>query len=212
MTGMYNVLEKLRHPLPNPPPLGEGAIKSPPSGGRLEGGVLTAKEKAIHEQGLVSVLKQLHDELDAAVADAYGWPANLPDEEILERLVALNAERAAEEAQGLVRWLRPEYQNPSGFDSAQPTDTSAEQMVFPDQPAFPERSRREPPARRPWPKTLPEQVAAVRAALTSATGPVTAEAIARNFQRARTEKVAELLITLVALGQAREPEPGLFTG
>ena len=212
LTGMYNVLEKLRHPLPNPPPLGEGVITSPPSGGRLEGGVLTPKEKAIHEQGLVSVLKQLHDELDAAVADAYGWPANLPDEEILERLVALNAERAAEEAQGLVRWLRPEYQNPSGFDSAQPTDTSAEQMVFPDQPAFPERSRREPPARHLWPKTLPEQVAAVRAALTSATGPVTAEAIARNFQRARTEKVAELLITLVALGQAREPEPGLFTG
>ncbi|NJD39608.1 MAG: hypothetical protein FIA89_14995 [Geobacter sp.] len=173
---------------------------------------MTAKEKAIHEQGLISVLKQLHDELDAAVADAYGWPVDLPDEEILVRLVALNAERAAEEAQGLVRWLRPEYQNPSGFDSAQPTDTSAEQMVFPDQPAFPERSRREPPARHLWPKTLPEQVAAVRASLTSATGPVTAEAIARNFQRARTEKVAELLITLVALGQAREPEPGLFTG
>ena len=189
LTGMYNVLEKLRQ--------GEG---------------LTAKEKAIHEQGLVSVLKQLHDELDAAVADAYGWPANLPDEEILERLVALNAERAAEEAQGLVRWLRPEYQHPSGFDSAQPTDTYAEQMVFPDQPAFPERSRREPTARHPWPKTLPEQVATVRDALTSATGPVSAETIARGFLRARTEKVAELLTTLVALGQAREPEPGLFTG
>ena len=44
------------------------------------------------------MLRQLHDELDAAVFDAYGWPPALTDEEILERLVALNAERAAEEA------------------------------------------------------------------------------------------------------------------
>ena len=46
-------------------------------------------EKVIHEQGLVSVLKQIHDDLDAAVFEAYGWPATLTDEEILERLVAL---------------------------------------------------------------------------------------------------------------------------
>ena len=34
------------------------------------------------------------------------------DEIILERLVALNAERAEEERNGLIRWLRPEYQAP----------------------------------------------------------------------------------------------------
>ncbi|HQX53756.1 MAG TPA: class I SAM-dependent DNA methyltransferase, partial [Planctomycetaceae bacterium] len=62
MTGMYNVLEKLR-----------------------SGEELTAKEKLIHEKGLVSVLKQIHDELDTAVFDAYGWPHDLTDEEILER-------------------------------------------------------------------------------------------------------------------------------
>jgi hypothetical protein len=39
-----------------------------------------------------------HRKLDAAVADAYGWPADLSDEQILERLLALNQERAAEEA------------------------------------------------------------------------------------------------------------------
>ena len=55
---------------------------------------LTAKEREIHEKGLVSVLRQLHDDLDAAVFAAYGWPATLTDEEILERLVALNRERA----------------------------------------------------------------------------------------------------------------------
>jgi hypothetical protein len=39
-----------------------------------------------------------HKKLDAAVAAAYGWPTDLSDEQILERLLALNLERAAEEA------------------------------------------------------------------------------------------------------------------
>jgi len=39
-----------------------------------------------------------HKKLDAAVAAAYGWAADLPDEQILERLLALNLERAAAEA------------------------------------------------------------------------------------------------------------------
>lgn len=38
-----------------------------------------------------------HKKLDAAVAAAYGWPADLTDEQILERLLALNLERAAGE-------------------------------------------------------------------------------------------------------------------
>ncbi len=35
-----------------------------------------------------------HKKLDAAVLSAYGWPEGLSDEEILERLLALNLERA----------------------------------------------------------------------------------------------------------------------
>lgn len=50
LTGVYNVLECLRAGTP-----------------------LTAKDQAIHDQGLVSVLRQLHEELDSTVADAYGW-------------------------------------------------------------------------------------------------------------------------------------------
>ena len=42
-------------------------------------------------------LDNIHARLDAAVADAYGWPAHLPDAEILERLLALNLERAGAE-------------------------------------------------------------------------------------------------------------------
>src|SRR5207237_8477467 len=81
ITEMYNVLAKLR-----------------------AGDPLTDRERATHEQGLVSVLKQIHDELDAEVCAAYGWPATLTDEELLQRLVALNAARAAEDRAGLVRW------------------------------------------------------------------------------------------------------------
>ena len=39
-----------------------------------------------------------HKKLDAAVAAAYRWPAGLTDEQILEELLSLNLERAAEEA------------------------------------------------------------------------------------------------------------------
>ena len=38
-------------------------------------------------------LQLAHEKLDAAVAGAYGWPADLADAEILERLLALNLER-----------------------------------------------------------------------------------------------------------------------
>lgn len=40
-------------------------------------------------------LDMAHKDLDAAVAAAYGWPADLSDDEILERLFKLNQERAA---------------------------------------------------------------------------------------------------------------------
>ena len=40
-------------------------------------------------------LNNAHLALDAAVAAAYGWPGNLADAEILERLLAINLERAA---------------------------------------------------------------------------------------------------------------------
>jgi hypothetical protein len=180
LTDMYNVLAKLR-----------------------TGEPLTAKEKITHEQGLVSVLRQLHDDLDAAVAEAYGWPANLSDEEILVRLVALNAERVREEAQGVVRWLRPEYQKPHG---ERPAVQSGLELGEEEAAT----SVISPKAKNPWPKTLPEQVQAVRTALVSAAGSVTAEALARTFLRARADKVGELLATLAALGQARETEPGIY--
>jgi hypothetical protein len=40
------------------------------------------------------MLDHIHTTLDNAVLDAYRWPHNLSDEQILERLLALNLERA----------------------------------------------------------------------------------------------------------------------
>ncbi len=60
----------------------------------------------------MGVLRELHDELDAAVLTAYSLSADANTDAVLHRLVALNAERAREEAQGHIRWLRPSFQNP----------------------------------------------------------------------------------------------------
>ena len=45
--------------------------------------------------GNVAWLDHAHRDLDAAVAAAYGWPADLTDEQILERLFRLNQERTS---------------------------------------------------------------------------------------------------------------------
>ncbi len=66
------------------------------------------------------IVHRLHEQIDAAVAEAYGWPADLTPSEIVTRLVALNAERAKEEAEGNIRWLRPEYQIPRFANGTKP--------------------------------------------------------------------------------------------
>ncbi|MDM8531543.1 N-6 DNA methylase [Anaerolineales bacterium HSG25] len=42
----------------------------------------------------IETLDYIHTQLDQAVLDAYGWPHTLTDEQILERLLTLNLERA----------------------------------------------------------------------------------------------------------------------
>ena len=143
-------------------------------------------------------MKQIHDDLDAAVFDAYGWPHDLSDDEILRRLVELNRERAEEEKRGIIRWLRPEYQNPDGAQAASTT-----QGDLPIEPESPEASPAVAGAKRPWPKTLPEQAQAVRAVLAEQPTGLTPEQLARLFLRANTQRVTDMLNTLVSLGQAR---------
>lgn len=114
MTGLYNLVAEAR------------ADAKPPAAREAE--IVRARAR---------IVAKLHDDLDAAVAAAYGWAEDwkqgpLPPAEIVARLVALNAERAAEEAQGQVRWLRPDYQVPRFATS-------------PDTPAAPAASGLPPP-------------------------------------------------------------------
>jgi hypothetical protein len=183
ITGMYNVLEKLR-----------------------SGEPLNEKDRVIHEQGLVSVLKQIHDDLDAAVFDAYGWPSTLTDEEILERLVALNHERAEEEKQGLVRWLRPEFQNPQGTKAATPTQSSlAEAGLEIAEPSKAAKGKKA--AKLAWPKDLPGRVVAARDLLAEL-GEATADDFPRRFKNVQPDKAEKLLESLAAVGVAVETTAG----
>lgn len=208
LTGMYNVLEKLR-----------------------SGEPLTPKERAMKDQGLVAVLRELHDELDAAVLEVYGWTDLLPllriahgletpppggslvdakrafDDAVLERLVALNAQRAAEEANGQVRWLRPEFQAPRG-------NAPEQALLGSDTPASKDDEETQAAAIKPsaWPKAPLDQVRAVAEVISSAPVQLSSDDIAARFTgrgpwKRRLEHVLEML---VAVGQAVETD-GRYT-
>ena len=182
LTGLYNVLTALR-----------------------EGRALSPKEQAIHTAGLVGVLRELHDELDAAVLAAYGLAPTADSEAVLTRLVQLNAQRAQEEAQGQVRWLRPAFQHPEKSlskqglfalnDGAQEVDSGTEKSL----------SNQEQFTPQAWPPTLPEQVRAVAAVLAAAKAPLPLPAIEARFKgRGPWKKsLPTLLATLEALGRAQ---------
>ena len=174
LTDLYNVVEKLRAGQP-----------------------LTAKEQTTHEQGLAAVVLSLHQQLDAAVAEAYGWPATLPDAEVLTRLVQLNQQRAAEEAAGTVRYLRPEYQAPAGHGPGQQQGTMA---LTTTAAAAADAA---PAEAQPWPTELAQQMQALRAVVQGAAAPLTAKQAAARFRGTKAAKVQPLLDTLVSLALLR---------
>ena len=169
ITAMYNLLEKLRQAQP-----------------------LDDKDKAFNQKALVSTLKQIHDELDAAVFAAYAWEPTLTDDQILENLVTLNAQRAEEERNGNIRWLRPDYQAP-GETYVQPSlagiITETEIVVAPTE-------------QQPFPKTLKEQLSAIRDLFRTQSGEWTAAQVTAYFKGAnRKQKVIlECLESLEDLG------------
>ncbi len=183
LTGLYNVLAALR-----------------------AGRALTAKEKAIHTQGLVGVLRELHDELDAAVLAAYGLPPHASSDAILAHLVQLNTQRAQQEAQGHIRWLRPSFQNPQKSLSKQELvpleNTALEADSIEQKPLSKEKQT------QPWPATLPEQVGAVAALLSASPSALTLADIEAHFKGrgAWKKNLPTLLQTLAALGRAHPQE------
>jgi len=169
LTDMYNVLEKLRTHTD-----------------------VTEQDQNIYNAGLIGILRELHDDIDRSVIDAYGWPHTVTTEQILERVVALNAERRAEEASGLIRWLRPDYQSPNAVAVTPTLEGFAEEA-----PAATARRK------QPWPSGIPDQFRVIKDALRA--GPLqTPQQIAAGFRPAPRTRVAEILATLTALGQARE--------
>lgn len=182
LTQMYNVLEKLR------------------AGTALEGDDLR-----IRDEGLVLILKELHDRLDALVFDAYGWPRDLSDEEIVTRLVALNKARAQEEARGLIRWLRPDYQKARAGVSApvEPSETQDTMTLVVT------AAKEQKPL---FPTNEVERTAAVVAALANASGPVDAAAIAAGFRQGKRiePQVQATLASLVRMAIASSPDGRSF--
>jgi hypothetical protein len=114
------------------------------------------------------------------------------------------SDKADEERRGIVRWLRPEFQNPTGSAAA------AQGALALPAAAAPTPGKKATPKRPPWPKGLAEQARAVRSALQSRGRAATAEELARTFTRAPVDKVADLLDTLATLGQARSAGEGRF--
>jgi hypothetical protein len=175
LTQMYNVLEKLR-----------------------ANAVLDADDERIKNDGLILILKEMHDKIDRLVFQAYGWSESLTDEQILEKLVALNHERAAEERRGHVRWLRPDYQIPrfgKDVDKMAAKEEGAQIAADLGLPA--------PAARKlVFPSDAVEQTAAVFAALAAAGGPVSATHIAQDFRKTKNleETIAKVLGSLARLG------------
>ncbi|MGI4939701.1 MAG: class I SAM-dependent DNA methyltransferase, partial [Janthinobacterium lividum] len=173
LTGLYNVLAAIRAGQP-----------------------LTPADRDVLDAGHVEVLRHLHDRLDAAVAAAYGWPADLPAAAIVERVVALNRERVAEEAAGHVRWLRPAYQAPAEVAQAARKEQLA--MAMEADAALPT-----------WPKAPGAQYVALRAAL-ARIGHAGPSDLARQFRGVRPAKLAPMLEVLAAIGQARDAGGGRY--
>jgi len=181
ITGMYNLLQKLK-----------------------SGETFHDQERELHKVAQTEILRQLHDELDSVVAEAYGWPADLAANDLLERLVALNLERAAEESKGLVRWLRPGFQAPT---SAQPLA----KPIFEPEPETTEIATGATPGTQPWPKDLKDQLAALRSLLLSSERLWTLEGVAGAFKsrgryREGIQSQLDLLADLRVLERIETPQ------
>jgi hypothetical protein len=185
LTSLYKVVQKLR--------------------AGTEPEALSKADRHIFDDGLVLIPKELHDKLDEAVADAYGWPVDLSDNEILVRLVALNKERVKEEASGQVRWLRPDYQIPRFGSAAQKAELRLVGGAMREEASL---ATTEPkPA---FPSDNVAQTAAVMSALATASGPIDGSAITAGFRQARrvAAQVDAVLAALARMGFVNTSDGG----
>jgi SAM-dependent methyltransferase len=160
----------------------------------LAGATLSHAETEIRDRGLVLILNEHHHAIDAAVAAAYGLPADADDNAILARLVALNRERAQAEERDEVHWLRPDYQRPRFAleGAAGEQIAAAELLVMPTATSKPS-----------FPAQPVERVAAVLAILANSATPLDATAIAQRFRQGLRVRAAigAILISLARVGE-----------
>ena len=156
ITGMYNLLVKLR-----------------------SGEPFNDRERQQHDIAQTEILRQFHDELDAAVAEAYGWPVDLPESDLLVNLVALNKERAAEEARGVMRWLRPDYQVRATGVAPEP---EAPRLVVDLEPEIPTQAAAAEIKPVPWPAERRAQLQALRDMLLGSAQLWSLEDLAKAFK------------------------------
>jgi hypothetical protein len=153
------------------------------------GATLDLIEQDQRRRGRIDLLAELHHRIDAAVADAYGWPADLAADRIVARLVALNADRRAEEKRGRVHWLRPDYQLArADIVSIAPEPEQLEALL-------PDAHSRKPA----FPRDAVGQTAAVFDALRGG-GALTPSVIAARFAQGRRAE-PRITATLAALAR-----------
>jgi hypothetical protein len=192
LTNMYNILEKMRI-----------------------GIALDNKDKDINKKGLISILKELHDDIDRAVLDAYGWldlakgligmPGGttpyksksetqaMAEAQLLNRLVDLNKKCVEDEEEGIIHWLRPEYQNPDAISTQQQIQGELEELSKDSSEIF-----IKPATKQTWPKEIREQVVLVRTSLKDQSK--TVEQIASQFKYNQRSSIQAVLDALESLG------------
>jgi len=123
----------------------------------------------------------------------YGWPHDITDEQILENLVALNAQRAEEERNGHVRWLRPEYQAPDEVQLTQQVLTGI---------ADPKETVVAPVEQQTFPSSFKDQLAAIRDLLRTQGGEWTVAQVKAQFKNAsrKQKAIQDCLDSLTELG------------
>ncbi|MEZ6012251.1 MAG: type IIL restriction-modification enzyme MmeI [Hyphomonas sp.] len=184
LTNLYNLLERVREFERGSQ---DGAAPEP----------LTEREREQYDRWQIGVLKTWHDDIDAAVFTAYGWPSVLIDEDILERLVELNLKRASEERRGVVKWLRPDYQNP---DNKILADVKAQIEA--------EFAAEANAGKPPFPKETRDRARALLSVVPRE--PESVDTIATRFKNAKKDTVRGILDVLAAGGRIEATEDGRY--
>lgn len=114
----------------------------------------------------------------------------------------LSAERAAEEARGQVRWLRPEQQTPAALPGTPPDETKAEEGEETPAPVkTPPKRQKKRAAGLLWPAGMPERIGALLKLLRGEAEPMPTAQISAAFQGASLEDV-EMTLPCVAAADA----------